>query len=119
MASRDPSSGAETQELELSGGKKLTLASTGDDELVEIRDASGMLQLRIRMTPEGPVLEMETVRLSLRASEGVDIETKEFNVNAERMDLRSEGEMTLSGNADVRVDANGEIRVTGEMIYLN
>ena len=110
----------ETRELELHQGRTLTLASSGDDDLVEIRDASGQLQLRVRMTPEGPVLEVETVRLSLRAAEAVDIETKEFNVNAERsLAFSSEGEITLSGKADVRVDADGEVHVTGEMIYLN
>jgi hypothetical protein len=117
VAGADPS---EKRELELHRGRTLTLASSGDDDLVEIRDSSGQLQLRVRMTPEGPVLEVETVRLSLRASEAVDIETKEFNVNAERsLGFSSQGEITLSGKADVRVDADGEVHVQGEMIYLN
>jgi hypothetical protein len=116
----DLSRDGSTQELELRDGRRLTLAPTGTDEVVEIRDASGLLQLRVRMTPEGPVLEMETVRLSLRASESIDIEAKELNVTAERaLGLSSGGDLTLSGNADVRVDANGEVRVTGEIIYLN
>ncbi len=117
MAADDPT---EKRELELREGRTLTLASAGDDELVEIRDASGQLQLRVRMTADGPVLEVETVRLSLRAAEAIDIETKEFNVNAERsLGFSSQGEITLSGKADVRVDADGEVHVTGEMIYLN
>jgi hypothetical protein len=107
------------RELELRRGT-LTLDAEGDDDLVEIRDSSGLLQLRVRMTAEGPVLEVETVRLSLRAAESVDIQAKDLNLTAERsLALSSEGELAVSGKGDVRVDANGEIHVTGEMIYLN
>jgi hypothetical protein len=107
------------REVELRRGT-LTLAAAGDDDLVEIRDSSGLLQLRVRMTAEGPVLEVETVRLSLRAAESVDIEAKELNLTAERsLGLSSRGDLEVRGSGDVRVDANGEIHVTGEMIYLN
>ena len=101
-------------------GRTLTLVPAGDDELVEVRAASGTLELRIRMTEEGPVLEMESVRLKLRAAESVDVEAKEFNVDAERsVGIQSQGEITVSGKADVRVDADGDVHVTGEIIHLN
>ena len=109
----------ETRELQLREGRTLALASADGQELVEIRGPSGVLELRIRLTEQGPVLEIETVHLSLRAAESVDIDCKDFNVSADRVGLRSEGEMTLSGKADVRVDADGEVHVQGEMIYLN
>ena len=111
---------AEPQELELRQGRTLTVASAGDDGLVEIRGPSGTLELRIRTTDKGPVLEMETLRISLRAAESIDIEAKEFNVSAERsVALESQGDIKLNGKADVRVNADGEVHVTGEMIYLN
>lgn len=117
MGAADP---AESRELELREGRKLTVAPEGDDGLVEIRGPSGNLELRIRLTDQGPVLEVETLRLSLRAAESIDIEAKELNVKTERsLALSSEGEINVSGKADVRVDADGEVHVTGEMIYLN
>jgi autotransporter translocation and assembly factor TamB len=106
--------------IELRQGRTLTIDSAGDDGLVEIRGPSGALELRIRTTEQGPVLELETLRLSLRAAESIDIDCDEFNVSAARsVGLSSNGEISLSGNADVRVDANGDVHVTGEMIYLN
>ncbi len=84
------------EELPLREGRTLRVASVGRDELVEVRAASGDLELRVRLTPDGPVLEMESVRLVLRAEESVDVETRDFNVTA-----------------------TGEVRVTGEMIHLN
>jgi hypothetical protein len=111
---------AQPQELQLRQGRTLTLDSAGDDGLVEIRGPSGTLELRIRLTDAGPVLEVETLRLSLRAAESIDIEAKELNVSTERsLGLSSGGDIKLSGKADVRVDAEGEVHVTGEMIYLN
>ena len=38
------------------------------EELVEIRAASGQVELRIRLTEQGPVLHMEAVRLKLKAT---------------------------------------------------
>ena len=85
-----------------------------------MRAASGLLDLRVRMTPQGAVLQMESVRISLKAVEAVDVECKSFAVNAtESLDLRSGGGMHVSGDADVRVDACGEVHVKGKMIYLN
>jgi hypothetical protein len=110
----------ESRALELRQGRTLTLASDGADELIEIRAASGSLELRIRMTDQGPALEIETIRLALRAAEAIDIECKELNVAAERsLALSSLGEITVSGKADVHVDADGDVHVQGEMIYLN
>jgi uncharacterized protein (DUF2345 family) len=79
-----------------------------------------MLELRIKLTEQGPVLQMESVRLQLRASESVEVETKQFTVKAEESaTIQSGGEVRLAGEADVRVDANGEVHVKGKMIYLN
>jgi hypothetical protein len=102
----------EAATLELHDGRTLTVVPNDVDDLVEVRSGDGTLELRIRMTAEGPVLEMESVRLKLSAKESVDVETKDFNVNAQ-------GDITVSGKADVHVDGAGEVRVTGEMIYLN
>ena len=122
-AASDPTAhgeGPDDRVLRLREGRTLTLVPTETDELVEVRSGDGTLELRLRMTDDGPVLEMESVRLVLRAAESVDIETKDFTVAAERsVDLSSQGEITVSGKADVRVDADGEVHVTGEMIYLN
>lgn len=106
--------------LELQNARVLTVTPEEGADLVEVRGSEGQVELRIRLTPEGPVLQMESVRLQLKASESVDVECKNFQVRAsESVDMHSEGGMRLSGEADVRVDANGDVVVKGEKIYLN
>jgi phage baseplate assembly protein gpV len=97
--------------LDLQRGRTLVLEPVGDDDLVEVRAPSGSVEIRLRITDDGPVLELESVRLSLRAARSIDVEAPEFNVDA--------GEITLTGKADVRVDAGGDVHVTGETIHLN
>jgi hypothetical protein len=106
--------------LDLQNAKTLTVTPAEDHDLVEIRGSEGQLELRVKLTPEGPVLQMESVRISLKASESVNVECKNFEVRAtEGVDLHSDSSMQLSGLADVRVNANGDVVVKGEKIYLN
>ena len=115
-----PLTQADDRPIELKHGRKLTVASDGGDQLLEIRGASGVLELRVKVTDQGVVLQMESVHISLKAAESVNVECKDFNVKAENsVSMDSKGDMKITGHADVRVNANGEVRVTGAMIYLN
>jgi hypothetical protein len=109
----------EAREVYLKDGRKLTVSEQGGDQLVEIRSESGMVELRIKLTEEGPVLQMEAVKLQLKASEAVEIESA-------RVDIRGAAEIALTGGTvaveaeqDATVEAKGEVRVRGKMIYLN
>ena len=64
--------GEETEaarELYLREGRTLSVKQEGGQDLVEIRSASGMVEVRIKLTEEGPVLQMEAARLQLKATE--------------------------------------------------
>ena len=103
---------SERREIYLSEGRTLSVERSGGDELVEIRSSSGLVEVRIRLTEEGPVLQMESARLQLRATEAVEIESK-------RVEIRATEAITLESESEVKVDADGEVRVNGKMIYLN
>ena len=95
---------SEERELYLRNGRKLVIGEQGSDQLVEIRSESGMLEIRILLTEQGPVLQMESARLSLKAAESVEIESKQVAIKA-------------SENIDV--NAAGEVVVVGATIHLN
>ncbi|MBU6260891.1 MAG: hypothetical protein KGL18_00920 [Burkholderiales bacterium] len=85
-------------ELPLQQGRRLALASSGGDDLIEVRGADGALELRIRLTPEGPVLQMESLRLSLKAAQQVEVDCGRFAV-------RARGELELESGTEARVVA--------------
>ena len=94
----------EDKMLSLRRGRTLTVEPAGEDELVEIRAASGVLELRVKLTDDGVVLQLEGARISLKATESVDVDCRTFTVNAD---------------ADVRLEAKGDVRVQGQLIHLN
>ena len=103
---------SDRRELYLREGRTLSVESTGGEELVEVRSSSGQVELRIRLTEEGPVLQMESARLQLKATEAVEIESK-------RIELKATETVQIASDNEIKVDADGEVRVNGKMIYLN
>lgn len=86
------------REVYLRDGRKLVLSEQGGDQLVEIRNGAGMLEVRIRLTEEGPVLQMEAARLSLKASDTVDIESQRIAIKAsETIDVTAAGDVVMIG----------------------
>ena len=109
----------EAREVYLKDGRKLTLSEQGGDQLVEIRNESGLVEVRIKLTEEGPVLQMEAVRMQLKASENVSIESQAVEIRgAERVEVTG-GKIDVEGEEDVTVESKAEVRVRGKMIWLN
>lgn len=107
------------REVFLRDGRTLVVSEQGSDQLVEIRNESGMLELRIKLTEQGPVLQMESLRLQLKATESVEIESPRVEIKGtERVEVTG-GQIKVSSEEDVNLDAKGEVRVVGKMIYLN
>jgi hypothetical protein len=91
--------------LNLRNGRTLTVeALDAANEVLEIRGAGGLLELRIKLTDDGVVLQLEGAHISLKAAESVDVECKTFNVNAD---------------ADVRIASKGDVHVQGKLVHLN
>jgi hypothetical protein len=103
---------SDRREVYLRDGRTLSVEDSGAEELVEIRSSSGQVEIRIKLTEDGPVLQMESARLQLRATESVEIASK-------RVEIKATESLTLASDNEVKVDAEGEVRVNGKMIYLN
>ena len=89
---------SDEREVYLRGGRRLVIGEQAGDQLVEIRNESGMLEVRILLTEQGPVLQMEGARLSLKASEAVEIESKRVAIKAsETVDVNAAGDVTVIG----------------------
>jgi uncharacterized protein (DUF2345 family) len=101
----------------LKDGRTLTVEN---DDTVEIRSAGGLLEVRIQLTDAGPVLQMESARLSLKGTESVEIASKRVDIVAtEAVRVASGGTIEVTSAQDTKIDAEGEVRVEGKMIWLN
>jgi len=109
----------EEREVFLRDGRKLVISDLGSDQLVEVRSDSGMVEVRIRLTEQGPVLQMESVRLQLKASEAVEIESSRVEIKGTEVVAVTGAKVEIAAEEDVNVDAKGDVRVAGKMIYLN
>jgi hypothetical protein len=108
----------EPREVYLQGGRKLVVSRDGDAQLVEIRSDSGMVEVRIALTEQGPVLQMQSVRLAIKASESVEIDSPKVAIRGDQVEV-SGGSVVLEAEDEVSVEADGDVRVVGKMIYLN
>jgi hypothetical protein len=110
---------SEARAVYLRDGRTLTVSDVGSDQLVEIRSGAGLLELRIQLTEQGPVLQMESVRLQLKASEAVEIESARVQITGAEQVTMHGGSVAVTSDEAVKVDAAGEVRVTGTTIHLN
>ena len=95
---------SEERELYLRDGRKLVVGEQDGNQLVEVRSASGMVEVRIVLTEQGPVLQMEAVRLRLKATETVEIES---------------ARVAITASESMHLEAGGENRIIGLPIHLN
>ena len=110
---------SDEREVYLRDGRKLVIGEQHGEQMVEIRSESGMLELRIKLTEEGPVLQMESARLSLKATEAVEIESQRVAIKAtQQLELKG-AEVQVTSEEDMKVEAEGEVRVVGKKIFLN
>lgn len=104
----------------LKHGRTLSVTSEGMDELIEIRASSGNMELRIRMTEDGPVLQLEAVKLAVKATESIDLECKTFKIEAtESVEIASKGDMKVSSEGEMNIESTADVRVRGDKIWLN
>ena len=110
----------DSRELYLRDGRKLVVREEAGDQLVEIRSESGMVEVKIRLTEQGPVLQMEAVRLQLKATEAVQIESPKVEIKGTEQLTLEGGAVKLEAQQDVKVEAKeGDVRVVGKIIHLN
>ncbi len=110
---------SDEREVYLRDGRKLVITETGRDQLVEIRSESGMVEVRIQLTEQGPILQMESVRLQLKATEAVEIESPRVEIKGTDVLELSGGAVNVTGTEDVDDETKGEVRVVGKTIHLN
>jgi len=109
------------QQLALSHDRRITVEAADDgQETIEIRGAGDAVELRIRMTSEGPRVELTGASVEIRASESIHMQCKEFEVEAsERLQLGSGGDLEVKVEGETHLYSAEETFIRGKKIWLN
>jgi hypothetical protein len=108
------------QRLYLDRGRTLDIAKVGLTQVLEIRAESGQLELRVRLTEDGPVLQLDGAKIAVTAEDTVAVKCKTFTVEStEATVIQSHGEMKIKSEGELEVDSPSDIKIRGKMIYLN
>lgn len=132
MNERDPSD----RSLALTSGYRIDAVHDDDAERLELRAPDGNMCLRITLTPEGPMVDITAASLAVRTEGDLRLDAGRLDVRArEGVALHTDGDLELRAGAtltttafeqrmtathgDVRVFANDDVRIDGELIHLN
>jgi hypothetical protein len=77
-------------------GRTLGVEHEGAVDVLEVRGADGAVELRLKLTEDGVVLQLEAARISLKADQSIDLDSPTINVSAE-----------------------GDVRVRGGRVFIN
>ena len=104
----------------LPSGRSVAIRVANDQEELEVRSPEGEVEVRITLTAEGPVVHLRSARLQLEATDEVKVQCRKFEVHStEGTELKSDGNVNISAQADVNVQTGQDTRINGRMIYLN
>jgi phage gp45-like len=98
--------------LELGSGRSIEIDERGSSEQLTVRSAQGRLELRVRLTADGPVLDVEAIGLTLRSAGEVAVECERFVVNA-----REDVAIDAGGSISQRAAGDHEVEVSGESTH--
>ena len=82
---------------QLPSGRSVTLRFGDGNESLEVRSPLGEVEVRIELTDAGPVVKLRGARLELEAADAVAVRCKQFDVRAEEMRVKTEGDIHLNG----------------------
>ncbi len=103
---------AAPRQAALPSGRTVVLHAEGPREEIEVRSPAGQLELRIALTPEGPVLTLRGVRLQIDSTDTVAVNCRQFS-------LRTSDGLQLEAGGDMCVRSAGDAHIDGKMLLLN
>jgi hypothetical protein len=85
-----------------------------------LRSAGGQMELRLRLTADGPVLSLHGVKLEIEAADTVAVNCREFAVNArDGVRVTSAGGVDVRSEAEIHLRSAGQTFVDGDYVNLN
>jgi hypothetical protein len=134
MSLRAPSK--RNQTLRLVGDHRLRIERTSDANVLKIMGPEGTLRLSIRVTADGPELQVEASEVNIHVADALNIDAGQVRIHGrDSLALTSGGDAKLAAAGDldssariqnitatlgnVNVEANDDVRMNGERVLMN
>lgn len=92
--------------------REVTLDFADSRGSIEIRSPEGVVELRITLTEQGPVLSVSAASIRLEAVDTLALSCRRFEVDAQEA-------MTLKSAGQIQLAAKHALQMNGEQLFLN
>jgi hypothetical protein len=100
---------------ELPSGRRVLTSFDGGSEYVHVASPRGRIELTIRFTEAGPIIDVDAVALRL-AAKTIDLECEDLRAHARSIELTCTGDMTEEVRGKRRLSSAGGTRIEGREI---
>jgi hypothetical protein len=107
------------QVVPLPSGTTLTVRAGTDGEEINLRTAGGTLEVKIRLTDDGPVLSLKGATLEIEATDRVAVNCREFSVHAQDRVELSGGDVRVHSGNEIRMKSAAQTYIDGDYVNLN
>ena len=105
---------------QLPSGRTVSVRAADGREEIEIRSAGGEMEVRIALTPQGPVLQLRGARLEIDSTDTVAVNCRSFEVNAaDGVKIQTAGDIDVRGAGEMRLKTSGQTFIDGDYVNLN
>ncbi len=105
---------------QLPSGRTISVRAADGREEIEIRSAGGEMEVRIALTPQGPVLQLRGARLEIDSTDTVAVNCRSFEVKAaDGVKIQAAGDIEVSGAGEMRMKTSGQTFIDGDYVNLN
>jgi hypothetical protein len=106
------------QDILLSSGHRLVIEHAESE--ITIESPEGDSNIRIVLSEGLPVVELQSSRLRLQSIDDIEVSCRRYVLNTtEDIALHADGHFTADSREEMRLSSKDDIRVNGNIIWLN
>lgn len=105
--------------LDLPSGRQVAIRVDEDREELVLVGQDGYVELQVVLDESGPILKLPAARIQLKGADTLDLSARRVRLHADE-DLTLEGaRVDVRSQSNVELEADDDVRVRGRYIYLN
>jgi len=110
----------DSQPQVLPSGRTLSVKAGNGTEEIEIRSASGDVEICVKLTDTGPVLSLRGARLEINSSDTISVNCRQLELNAsERIMMHAAEDIDIHSGGEIHTQSAQQTFIDGDYVNLN